>query len=127
MRVLIVEDDSAVVQLLQDSLARRAHVVAGTARGLDAGLRLADSADYDCAIVDLDLAGTEALPLVELLQARGRPFVLITGLFAEDISSPWLQLLPRLIKPFDYAALDAAMVRACAGRVADSGCPATVH
>jgi DNA-binding response OmpR family regulator len=128
MRVLIVEDDSAVAQLLQDSLARRQHVVAGTARGLDSGLRLADSADYDCAIVDVDLAGIEALPLVEFLQARSRPFVLITGLFPEDISSPRLQALPRLIKPFDCHALDAAMARACADIAVASGSqPSMLH
>lgn len=115
MRVLIVEDDTAVSLMLQDNLARRRHVIAGTARGLAAGLRLADSADYDCAIVDVDLAGNEALPLVELLEARSRPFVLISGLFAEDIVSSRLQAMPRLVKPFDCQALDAAMERACAG------------
>jgi len=115
MRVLIVEDDTAVSLLLQDNLARRQHVIAGTARGLAAGLQLAGSTDYDCAIVDIDLAGTEALPLVEWLEARSRPFVLITALFADDIASPRLQALPRLVKPFDSQALDAAMERACAG------------
>jgi DNA-binding response OmpR family regulator len=123
MRVLIVEDDSAVSLLLQDSLARRQHVIAGTARGLDAGLRLAGSADYDCAIVDIDLAGTEALPLVELLEARRRPFVLITGLFADDIASPRLQAMPRLVKPFDCEALDLAMERACARRCTSAQSP----
>lgn len=115
MRVLIVEDDTAVSLLLQDNLARRQHVIAGTARGLAAGLRLADSAEYDCAIVDIDLGGTEALPLVEWLEARRRPFVLITALFADDIASPRLQALPRLLKPFDCQALDAAIEHACAG------------
>lgn len=121
MRVLIVEDDSAVSQLLQDSLARRHHVIAGAARGLDAGLRLAGSAEYDCAIVDVDLAGTEALPLVELLEARSRPFVLITGLFTEDISSPRLQAMPLLFKPFDCHALDVAIDRACAAAAEQAG------
>jgi len=128
MRVLIVEDDAAVSLLLQDSLARRRHVVAGTARGLDAGLRLAASADYDCAIVDVDLAGIEALPLVEFLEANHRPFVLISGLFAEDITSPRLQKLPRLVKPFDCLALDDALARAC-GSASMAGCdrPAVLH
>lgn len=115
MRLLIVEDDTAVAQLLHDSLAQRQHVIAGTARGLDAGLRLARSAEFDCAIVDIDLAGVEALPLVELLEASHRPFVLITGLFREDISSPRLQAMPLLVKPFDCQTLDAALAHACAG------------
>lgn len=121
MRVLIVEDDSAISQLLQDGLARRQHVIAGTARDLAEGMRLASSADYDYAIVDVDLAGREALPLVELLEARRQPFVLITGMFLDDIASPQLRSMPLLVKPFDYPALDAAIEHAFASVAATPG------
>jgi len=123
--LLIVEDDSAVSLLLQDGLMRHRHVVAGIARDLEEGLRLADAADYDCAIVDVDLAGSEASPLVELLEARRQPFVLITGMFLDDISSPLLRAMPLLVKPFDYQALDAAIEHALAGAAA-SGDPVPV-
>lgn len=126
MRLLIVEDDSAISMLLQDGLIRRQHVIAGTARGLAAGMRLAVSVDYDCAIVDVDLDGNEALPLVELLEARRQPFVLITGMFLDDISSPHLRSMPLLAKPFDCQALDAAIERACASSGAVFGDHATV-
>ena len=115
MRLLIVEDDRAISQLLQDALIRQDHVVAGIAGALAQGLALAQSVDYDCAIVDIDLNGSEALPLVEWLESQGRPCVLITGLAPADIASARLRKMPRLLKPFDYQSLDNAIALACRG------------
>ena len=46
---------------------------------LPASTRLASQAEFDVAILDVDLNGQPILPVAEVLIARGLPFVFATG------------------------------------------------
>ena len=76
--VLIVEDEMCLAMLLQDLLEDAGYNVLMAAR-LPAAVALAESAEIDAAILDINLAGTEVFPAAEVLRGRGVPFVFTSG------------------------------------------------
>ena len=56
-RVLVVEDEVMIAMLLEDMLADLGHEVVGPATRLEDGLELASSAEFDLAVLDVNLKG----------------------------------------------------------------------
>ena len=84
-RVLVVEDELMIRMLLQDMLDDLGHTLAGEAGRIDEAMRLAKQAEFDVAILDVNLNGEPISPVVEVLVQRGLPFVFATG----EIGSPF--------------------------------------
>ena len=70
MRVLVVEDELMIRMLLQDMLDDLGHTLAGEAGHIDEALTLARQADFDIAILDVNLGGQPISPVVEADRAR---------------------------------------------------------
>ncbi|KFN48900.1 hypothetical protein P873_13185 [Arenimonas composti TR7-09 = DSM 18010] len=68
-RLLLVEDDPLVGEVIAGLLRSRGHTVVHAAHALSALAEL-DCAAYDLAIVDLDLPGIDGLQLAGLIQGR---------------------------------------------------------
>jgi CheY-like chemotaxis protein len=116
MRVLVVEDELMIRMLLQDMLDDLGHTLAGEAGRLDEALALAKQADFDIAILDVNLNGQPISPVVEVLIARGLPFVFATGYGQRGVPEPY-RMIPTLQKPFQADALALALEAAVpAGR-----------
>jgi len=79
LRVLVVEDEMMVSMLIEDMLTDLGCRVIGPASRLDEAFDLARTADLDCAVLDVNLAGQPIFPLADLLRERGRPFAFATG------------------------------------------------
>ena len=79
-RVLLVEDDATVAQVLVGLLERRGHRVVHAPHGL-AALAEWHADRFDCVLLDLDLPGLDGASLARLLRARGAigPLVAITA------------------------------------------------
>jgi CheY-like chemotaxis protein len=114
MRVLVVEDELMIRMLLQDMLDDLGHILAGEAGGLDEALALAQQADFDIAILDVNLNGQPISPVVEVLIARGLPFVFATGYGQRGVPEPY-RMIPTLQKPFQADALALALEAADRG------------
>lgn len=103
-RVLVVEDEYYIA----DDLRRILEGVGASIVGPFSTVRLADqavdSAEFDCAIVDLNLNGESALPIAERLYREGRSFGIATG-YASDSIPDALEGVPRIEKPFDPRTL----------------------
>ncbi|HXW40992.1 MAG TPA: response regulator [Xanthobacteraceae bacterium] len=112
-RVLVVEDEMMIRMLLEDMLGDLGHTVAGQAGGLDEAIRLAREADFDIAVLDVNLNDQPIAPVVEILIARGRPFVFASGYGQDAVPEPY-RTMPILQKPFQAAALAAAIDTALA-------------
>ncbi len=99
MRLILVDDEFLIVKSLSMLLSRAGHHVVGTAGSLARGLELIDTVDMDMAIVDANLNGVSAEPLVKRLSDRKIPTLLITG-YSEKQRPSWA---PNgfLTKPFD--------------------------
>jgi CheY-like chemotaxis protein len=110
-RVLVVEDELMIRMLLQDMLDDLGHTLAGEAGQLDEALALAKQADFDIAILDVNLNGQPISPVVEVLVARGLPFVFATGYGQRGVPEQYRRI-PTLQKPFQADALAVALAAA---------------
>ena len=99
LRVLVVEDEMMVSMLIEDMLGDLGCHVVGPAARLEEALSLAQHAELDCAVLDVNLGGQSTFPVADLLREKGAPFAFATGygdagLREVDRTSPVLQ------KPF---------------------------
>ena len=99
LRVLVVEDEMMVSMLLEDMLADLGCLVVGPASRLDEAMVLADSQDFDCALLDVNLAGQQSFPLADRLRERKTPFTYATG-YGEAGLRPKDKGAIILMKPF---------------------------
>jgi CheY-like chemotaxis protein len=107
-RVLVVEDELMIRMLLQDMLDDLGHTLAGEAGRIDEALTLASQAEFDVAILDVNLNGEAISPVVEVLVRRGLPFVFATGYGQRGVPEPYRRTLT-LQKPFQAEALAQAI------------------
>ena len=107
-RILVVEDELMIRMLLQDMLADLGHTLAGEAGGIEEALKLAKQSEFDVAILDVNLNGQPISPVVEVLIARGLPFVFATGYGQRGVPEPY-RTTPTLQKPFQVNALAKAI------------------
>lgn len=101
LRVLVVEDTLLIAELIASALDDCGCAVVGPAGHLERGLSLANSEKLDGAFLDVDLGGESCVPIAQALDARGVPYVFITGY--DDLARlpAEYQAHPRLSKPFD--------------------------
>jgi CheY-like chemotaxis protein len=78
-KVLVVEDEPLVAMMIEDMLTDLGYTVVGPAMQLADGLRLAETAQFDAAVLDINLNGVRSFPVADVLQARGIPFLFATG------------------------------------------------
>jgi CheY-like chemotaxis protein len=107
-RVLIVEDELMIRMLLEGMLTDLGHSVAAEAGGLDEAISLAKQAEFDLAVLDVNLNGTPVTPVVEILIARGVPFIFASGYGQRGLPEAY-RTAPILQKPFQVDALEEAI------------------
>jgi CheY-like chemotaxis protein len=107
-RVLLVEDELMIRMLLDGMVTDLGHTVVGEAGGIEDAMKLAKEAEFDVAILDVNLNGQPITPVVEILIARGLPFVFATGYGARGVPEAY-RANPTLQKPFQTEALAHAL------------------
>ena len=110
-RVLIVEDEALVGMALEDALQFLGMDVAGVAGTVDEALAHIESNKFDGAILDVQLHGKTVLPVAELLERRGIPFVFATGYGKAGVPEKYRDA-PVLQKPFMPAELKDVLTKA---------------
>lgn len=105
LRVLLAEDSFNVTLVLETALEAEGAVVIGPAGTLEAACELAGSQKPDLAIVDLDLGGLDASPLVHQLMDSGAKVILATGYDLPQDTGNAFSGLPVLKKPYTPAQL----------------------
>ena len=77
-RVLVVEDEPAVAQHINDVLTEAESVVLGPASSVSEAQRIfSEAASVDAALLDLNLPDGAVTPILEALSARGVPEALV--------------------------------------------------
>jgi CheY-like chemotaxis protein len=112
IRVLIVEDEVLVALDLEDLLTQMGHQVVGPATRIDEALDLARKADFDFAVLDVNVAGAPSYPVADILRKRGIPFVFSTGYGAEGLLAAYCSE-QTLSKPYLPQDLERVISRAC--------------
>jgi CheY-like chemotaxis protein len=113
-RILIVDDEPLIAELMEEWLSDLGHVVVGPAHNLARALELAEC-DIDGAIVDVSLGKDNSYPLADALIARGLPFALATG-YGRDGLEPRYRDQATLVKPFEFATFRGAIEQLIAER-----------
>ena len=103
-RILVVEDELMIRMLLEDMLGELGYTVAAEAARIEEALEAAKNADFDSAILDVNLNGQPISPVADALVARGMPFVFATGYGERGLPEPYRDR-PTLKKPFQMDGL----------------------
>ena len=112
-RVLVVEDEPMIRLLLDDMLADLGYTMAAEAGRLDEALTVAKQAEFDIAILDVNLNGQPVTPVVDILVQRRVPFVFVSGYARRGIPEAHSKI-PLLQKPFQAEGLARALATATA-------------
>lgn len=111
-RILLVEDEVLIAEMVVDMLVDLGATVIGPATTLANGLALAGSAQIDAAVLDVNLRGERIDPIADILAARGIPVLFATGYGmaagANRRGSPVID------KPYTQERLARELVRAMA-------------
>ena len=112
MRLLIVEDDERLRDVIRRGLEEQGHVVEQAADGI-AAESMAPDGDYDAIILDLNLPGRDGLTVLRSLRASkiGTPVVILTS---RDTTEDIIEGLDAgaddyVRKPFVFRELEARL------------------
>jgi DNA-binding response OmpR family regulator len=107
-RLLVVDDDEAVLEIIQDMLLSDGYRVVAVADGKKA-LETIETEEFDLVVTDLGMPGTSGWEIAKKVKGRnpGLPVVLLTGwgveLEEEDLSNEGIDML--LAKPLNWTEL----------------------
>jgi DNA-binding response OmpR family regulator len=98
-RILVVEDNELIGELIADLLVDAAYIVVGPVRRLADAVKAAETETFDAALLDIDLGGKPSGPVAAALARRDLPFILLTGL-GRGTFPPEYAKRPIVTKPF---------------------------
>jgi DNA-binding response OmpR family regulator len=113
MRILIVEDNFLVADMLCEVLRDQGCEVVGPAPSVERSEKYVEAADADGALsgalLDVNLNGETSFKIAGMLRARGIPFIFLTG-YGDQMKLPdEFNGVRRMAKPCDIGELAAAM------------------
>jgi CheY-like chemotaxis protein len=115
-RILVVDDEAMIRMLLVYMLSELGYTIAAEAARVEEALEAALNADFDVAILDVNLQGQTISPVAEAIAERGRPFVFATG-YNEYGLPEGFRDRPMLRKPFQMDGLCRTLETAMAAKV----------
>ncbi len=107
-RVMIVEDELLVAMLLEEALVEHGCEIVGPFSTVETALLAARDVVANVAVLDVNLRGKRVYPVAELLEARGIPFLLMSG-YGRDGVPPEHAHWVACSKPFLPGDLVAAL------------------
>jgi CheY-like chemotaxis protein len=112
LKVFVVEDEAMIRMLVGDMLEELGHGVSAETGDINQAIQLAQSAEYDVAILDVNVNGSAVTPVAEMIKARGLPFIFATGYGSDGVPEGFRDR-PALQKPFQQQALAAVIREVC--------------
>jgi CheY-like chemotaxis protein len=102
--VFLVEDEVMIRMMVADMLEELGYSVAAEAGEISEAVKLAQSTEFDLAILDVNVNGKVITPVAELIRARNRPFIFATGYGSSGLPEEYRDR-PALQKPFQLETL----------------------
>lgn len=102
LRLLVVEDQFFVAMEVNDLISNLGAEVVGPFARLNDALDAVQRREIDGGVLDVKLDSERSYPIVDILLARCRPVLLVTGGDTVDIPDKY-RGLPYLPKPFEPA------------------------
>ncbi|MEQ8403492.1 MAG: PAS domain-containing protein [Oceanicaulis sp.] len=107
-RVLIVEDEALIAADLAYLLTEAGYEVIGPAPSVKQALALVSREGCDAAVLDVNLGEVTSEPVAAALNARGAPYVTVSG-YAARHRPETMAAAPALTKPVEHGELLAAL------------------
>ena len=108
-KIFVLEDEPLIAFEMTDTLEDLGFEVVGPSMHLNAGKDMAESADIDLAVLDVNLGnGRTSKPVAEILRERNIPFVFVTA-YSKDAIPFADEVDPVVRKPFDTKLLAKAL------------------
>jgi CheY-like chemotaxis protein len=116
-RCLVLDDEFLIALDIQQALELAGAAEVVCAATVEAALTSVRGSRFDLAVLDLRLgrAGGNSLPVAAALQDIGTPFIFLTGMSGDAEHTRAFPAAPVVEKPYDGAALLAAVARALDG------------
>jgi DNA-binding response OmpR family regulator len=102
--VFLVEDEVMIRMMVADMLSELGYRIAAEAGEINEAVRLAQSIEFDLAILDVNVNGKVISPVADLIAARNRPFIFATGYGSSGLPAEYRDR-PALQKPFQIETL----------------------
>lgn len=112
-RILLVEDEALIALMLEDMLESMDCAVTALAPRVPLGVSLAESGEFDLALLDVNVAGENVEPVADTLARRGIPFIFATGYGEAGVPLKHRDR-PVVAKPFRAEQLESAIKKALA-------------
>jgi CheY-like chemotaxis protein len=106
--VFLVEDEVMIRMMVAEMLEELGYSVAAEAGEIGEAVKLAQSIEFDLAILDVNVNGKVITPVAELIDARNRPFIFATGYGSSGLPEEYRDR-PALQKPFQLETLARAI------------------
>jgi CheY-like chemotaxis protein len=111
-RILVVEDEAMVGMLLEDMVLDCGGEIIGPVARFEEALALAQAAEFEVAVLDLNLNGTLSYPIAEVIRNRGIPIIFATGYGTDGLREDF-RGCPTLQKPFSQGEFAQAVKATC--------------
>jgi CheY-like chemotaxis protein len=115
LRILLVEDEALLLLMIADMVEELGHHVVAKAGSIEQAATVVQSANFDLAILDVNVADRPITPIAAIIADRGLPFVFATGYGASALPEMFRDR-PHLKKPFLLSQLRIAIDEAVNGR-----------
>lgn len=108
VKVLIVEDEFTVAMMIEDALAELGCRIVSSSSRVPHACEIAETADIDVAVLDVNVAGQPVFPVAEILRRRRVPMLFSTG-YGVAALPPAFSSHPVLSKPFSDRELQQSL------------------
>ncbi|HWW46747.1 MAG TPA: response regulator [Xanthobacteraceae bacterium] len=102
--IFLVEDEAMIRMMVADMLVELGYTIAAEAGDIDQAIKHAQSADFDVAILDVNVNGKIISPVANIVAQRDKPFVFVTGYGSQSLPEKFRDR-PTLQKPFQMESL----------------------
>lgn len=107
-RIIVIEDEPLISLDIEQAVSDAGCDVAGFARTADQGLVLLDTVACDGAVLDANLNGHSAKPIIDRLKATKVPYIVVSGYSRDQLD--FLDDTALLIgKPFNLSELTSTI------------------
>ena len=102
MKILVVEDENALREVIVRSLEKERYVVESASSFREASLKINDY-DYDCIVLDIMLPGIDGFELMEYIRSVGMPVIFLTAKSSVNDRVKGLRMGAEdyIVKPFE--------------------------
>jgi CheY-like chemotaxis protein len=103
LSLFLVEDEALIRMMIADMVEELGHRVIAQAGNVHEALHLAETVEFDFALLDVNLDGESIVPVAIAIERRGLPFLFVTGCASSGLPKA-LSGKPVLRKPFPIAS-----------------------